>query len=396
MRILIATAILATACSSKTSTANDASPSSRFLPPAADLVVRLDMQRIRAWPQFGKVAPIALKSVQNLLDAAKQQCNLDVIGDASRIVIARRGALLGGDVTAIASGLAADKVKSCLTTIASSGSIMKVAFEGELVQVSVSDRPLASGAFLPGGDIVFVSRSGAGVEPAAWKTEVAGSGTAPAWWANLDATAPISARVATSDRVILASAQLGDPLVVRGTSTATTEALAKEDVTYLKAIFNYFEQGKAGTGRVTPKGTTTEADLTARGDEIDNLITIALPALVGESLPDLTATVSTEPRTCDDLNAAVTAYMGEGLNRTPEARKAEMTAMMGTVVPALQKAFVDACKADAWPSPVIDCHVRNATELPKFEKCAEQLDKEPRDRLNVALSSALQSAKPTK
>jgi hypothetical protein len=305
--------------------------------------------------------------------------------------------LLSGDVTVIASGLAADKVKACLTTVAGSSNVIKVAFDGELVHVSVAGRPFASGAFLPGGEIVFVSRNGKGVDPAAWKTEVAGTGAAPAWWSNIDGTAPISMRAAFDDRVVLASAQLGDPLIVRGTSTASTEALAKEDVGYLTAIFKYFEQAKAGTGVVTPKGTTTEAVLTARGDEIKALIAIGLPQVVGEPGhvdADLPGTAGTE-RTCDELTPAVAAYMAESLKLTQDARKAELTAMMGTVVPALQKAFVDACKADTWPSSLIDCHVRNATDLHNFEKCADQLEKGPRDRLNVALSSALQSAKPT-
>ena len=61
----------------------------------------------------------ALAGLRDLLDAGKRTCDLDLMAEASTVVVARKGALLSGDVTLIARGLDRAKVTGCLAAIAS-------------------------------------------------------------------------------------------------------------------------------------------------------------------------------------------------------------------------------------------------------------------------------------
>ncbi len=392
MRILVLCTILAAvACNSDRKLAPPVPAAYRFLPANAEVVVRVDLARARAWPQFAKVAPVALATVQRVLDDTKRVCDLDVLAEASNVVLGRSGALLGGDVTLILSGLPAAKVTGCFDTIAKTGSALQLTVDGTLVHASIGGNPLASGALLPSGEVVIVARAGKAVDPAAWKTEVAqATGSAPTWAAELDAKDPIATRVVLGARTVVASVQLADPLVVRGKVITASDAAAKEDAVRMNAILNYLGQAKAGTGRVEQAGATIHADFTARGPEIDAFVTTALPGLFGAGVPrDLATDAVAGPPDCSTLAAAVSAYLETSLTKAPEEQRKELEAAMGQLTPKLQKAYVDSCTQDSWSAASIECHVANTTGLARFEKCRETLTEAQRERLDTALKAAL-------
>jgi len=371
----------------------------RFLPANPEVVVRLDLPRVRAWPHYEKVAAKALAGVDGVLAATKQQCGLDVIGEASSVILAKRGPLLAGDLTVIASGLAKDKVAGCLAKILAANTPVKLQLEDNLVQARIGDRPIASGAILPTGEVVLVARNGAGIEPAAWKTEVAqGAVAIPAWVAELDAEAPIAVRTSDETRTVIAKVTLGDPLVIGGRVISPNAEAAKRDEANLRAIASYLQNGDAGVARVEPVGTTTHADLTARGKQIDNLLAIAVPALFPAPAPvDATTAAPADPNApppdCSKLGPAVKAYLDQNLATSPPSRRAELEAQMAKLVPALQEAFIAQCTADRWAAAAIECHVTNATALARFERCRQTLPDDQRERLDKAVAAALTAAK---
>ena len=404
MRILVLSALLATACGGRSSTSTPPPPGYRFLPASPDLVVRLDLVRLRAWPLYARAAELALRDARTLLADATKQCNLDVMAEASRVVVARTGTLDAGDLTMIVSGLAREKVTSCLTTVASAGAVVKPVLDGDLVHLEFQGGALVSGAFLPGGDIVVVTRRGAGIEPQAWKAEVARTATpAPAWVRELHPSDPIAVRTASAQRTVIASVQLGDPLVIRGKLVAPTPEAAKADLARGRAILSYLEQGDAGTGRLEPAGATITGELTAKGAQIANLVEMALPALLGaaptptaadDSGGDAAATTDepVPPGDCKTLAAAVEQYIKEGLDRAPADTRAAMTSQVAAMVPRLQQAFVAHCTTDGWSDASIHCHLKHATDLPRFERCRQTLTPDQRDRLDKALAAALDPA----
>ncbi len=391
MRILVLCTILATTgCNADRKLTPYVPAAYRFLPANPDVVVRVDLVRARAWPQFAKVAPVALATVQRVLDDAKRVCNLDVLAEATNVVLGRSGALLGGDVTLIVTGLPSPKVTGCFDTIAKAGSALQLTIDGSLVHATIAGKPIASGAILPTGELVIVARAGKAVDAAAWKTEVAQAGTLPTWTAELDAKDPVATRVVLGARTILASASLADPLVVRGKVVTANAEAAKADATRMNAILNYLSQGKAGTGRVEPAGATIHADFTARGPEIDAFITTALPGLFGAGLPrDIASDAVAGPPDCTTLAAAVSAYLETSLTKAPESQRKELEAAMGQLTPKLQKAYVDNCTQDTWSATSIECHVANTTGLARFEKCRETLTDAQREHLDTALKAAL-------
>lgn len=392
MRILVLCTILA-ACSDRR-LAPEVPASYRFLPAKPDVVVRVDLVRARAWPQFAKIAPAALATVQRVLDGTKQTCGLDVVSEASSVVLARSGALLGGDVTLIVAGVPTTKLTSCFETLAKAGSALQLVIDGPLVHASVAGKPLASAAVLPSGELVIVARDGKGVDPAAWKTEVAQTAAPlPVWTSQLDAKDPIATRVVLGARTILASVQLADPLVVRGKVIAESEAAAKEDVIRMNAIVQYMTQAKAGTGRVEPSGATIHADFTAKGAEIDAFVTTAVPGLFGAGLPrDVATDAVAGPADCKALAGAVSSYLALSLTKAPESQRKELEAAMGQLTPKLQRAYVTNCVADKWTALSIECHLANSSGLARFEKCRETLSELQREHLDTALKEALNLA----
>ena len=390
MRILVLCTILAAACSDRR-LAPDVPASYRFLPAKPDVVVRVDLARARTWPQFAKVAPAALATVQRVLDGTKKVCGLDLVNEASSVVLGRSGALIGGDTTLIIAGVPTAKVTSCFDALAKSGSAMKVAIDGSLAHASIGEKSLASAAVLASGELVIVAREGKGIDPAAWKTEVAQTAAPlPAWTSQLDAKDPIATRVVLGARTILASVQLADPLVVHGKVITESEAAAKEDVIRMNAIVQYMTQAKAGTGRIEPSGATIHADFTAKGAEIDAFVATALPGLFGAGLPrDVATDAVAGPADCKALAAAVSTYLTTSLTKAPESQRKELEAAMGQLTPKLQGAYVTNCVADQWTAMSIECHIANSTGLARFEKCRETLSETQRQHLDVALKEAL-------
>lgn len=364
----------------------------RFLPANPELVVRLDLPRVRAWPQYAKVADKALAGVHQVLATAKERCGLDLLGEASSVIVAKRGALLAGDLTVIAGGLARDKVTGCLAKVADSGSV-KLAVDGDLVQATLDGRSIASGAILPSGEVVLVTRDGHGVAADAWKTEVAhGAGAPPAWVAELDATAPIAVRTSDATRTVVADVKLADPLVARAKITSPTAEAAKHDVAALRAITSYLQQGKAGTMRVEPQGTATFVDLTSKGAQIDTLISIALPALFPPPPPPPPPPPSIDPNAppvdCASLGPAVKTYLEQNVAASGRANAA---AQMEKLVPALQQAFISSCTTDHWAQAAIACHVQKASAITEFEKCRQMLPDDQRARFDQAVAAALRA-----
>lgn len=395
MRFLVVSALVLAGCSkSSPPAASDAAL--RFLPAQPELAVRIDLGRTRAWPHFATVTASVFPELQAAVDAARRACDLDVYGAARALVLARRGAAPGADLTVIATGLPRAEVTACLTKLASAAAPFALAVDGEVFHARVGDRPVAAGALLPTGDLVVVARQGAGIEPAAWKTEV-GQGTAAgpvtiAWWVELDAAAPVALRTSSAQRTVVATIEPGDPLIIRGKLVAPSVAAANDDVARAKAILAYMTQASAGSGRLEPKGATVHADFTARGKEIDNLVATAVPALAaGATAPaePPPPPASDTPRDCSELAPAVAQYLNESLAKAPAERRAALQQQLTTLVPALQQAYVEQCKAGAWAMTAIDCHVRNATALSRFERCRMLLSEDQRTRFDAAVTAAL-------
>lgn len=390
MRILVLCTILVFGCSDR-KLAPDAPASYRFLPATPDLVVRVDLVRARAWPQFATVAPVALAGLQRIVEDTKRVCSLDVVGEASSVVLARRGELLSGDVTLIIAGLAKDRLAGCFATLAKASSTLQLVIDGDLVHATVAGKNIASAAILSTGELVIVARGGQAVGPAEWKTEVAAAtGATPTWIRELDAKDPIATRVVLGDRTVTASAQLGDPLVVRGKVVTASETAAKEDVKRMNAILSYLGQGQTGTGRIEPAGAIIHADFTAKGPEIDAFVKTALPALFGAGIPrDVATEAVTGPKTCSSLAEAVASYLNTSLTKATESQRKELEGAMGELLPKLQNAYVASCTTDTWAQAAIECHVANSTGLARFEKCRETLTDAQRERLDTALKEAL-------
>lgn len=388
VRFLVASlAVAAAACGGKKSSPPPAPAAYRFLPANPSAVVRVDLARLRAWPHYQALASKALGGVEPQLASLREHCQLDVFAEAKDMIFAMRGQLLGGDFTLIASGLPKDKVTSCMGKLAAS-TVVKPTLDGDLVQIKVGEHAIASGAILPSGDIVLVAREGKGIEPGAWKTEVSGTGTAPAWVTELDATAPLAARVHDEERTVLLSTVLGEPLVVKGKVVSPTTETAQREAKNLGAVADYLKKGDAGEVRVEPKGTTTFLDLTASGKQVENFIRIVMPTLTFVP-PPMPADPNAPPPDCSALAPAVKAYLDENLAKAPASNKPTLESQMPKLLPALQEAFVSSCTADKWAAAAIECHVTNASALARFEKCRQMLPDDQRGRLDQAVAAAL-------
>ena len=380
--------LLALGCGSKSSSTASAPASARFLPASPDLVVRADMAALRAWPKYDKVAPAALASFTSFLSAVKTHCDLDVAATAREVLLARQPAASGGDMTLILRGLDPARVKSCIDAAAKANAITQ---DAPVFHVGTGGASLASGALLPDGDVVLVMRGAKGVEPAAWKTEVAGIGAAPAYLAELTPE-PVAFRMADDKRTITAGVVLADPLIVRGKIVGKDQATGDAQAKLLKAIASYIEQAKAGTPRIEPQGKTVFADLTAKGEQIDTLVALAVPALFGTAPRDVVADATAGPGDCTQLPAAVDTYIAESLDKTPADRRAEMQRQVDAFLPKLRDAYRGTCEADAWSAPVVECHIANATALARFERCRMLLPEPQRVRLDAAITTALQAS----
>jgi hypothetical protein len=394
MRRLLCLAIVVCAC--KGSSPSSAPGSVRFLPAEPDTAFRIDVPRVRAWSIYGQLAPIALTSVEQLLQAAKDKCGLDIMGTATTIVGAKTGVLTTGDMTLIVAGLPRDKVTACLDTAAQAKSILSIQRDGDLFHAVLQGKSIASGAILANGEIVVVSRKGAGVDAARWKSEVeVGANATPAWWTELEPylTEPIAIRAFDPKRTVFATAAFGDALTIRAKVVTPTDADAKLDSTKLNAMLSYLKNANAGDGKVDTQGATLFAELVAKGPQIDALIKTG-----GGALFTRNAELPTEPATasrhyeCSELSGAVGEYMQAALKSA--GNNPQMADMVTKITPALEKAYVDSCTEGKWSDSAIECHVLNATNLPKFEKCRvklEEAQRVPFDKNVAAVLSAVQA-----
>ncbi len=109
---------------------------------------------------------------------------------------------------------------------------------------------------------------------------------------------------------------------------------------------------------------------------------------------DVVADATAGPGDCSQLPAAVENYIAESMAKAPEVRRKQLEGSIATMVPALQKAFVEVCTADTWTASVVACHVDNATALARFEQCRQMLTSTQREHLDKELTAALTATAP--
>ena len=395
--VLFSAAMLCASTSACKGSSSGGPPASvRFLPGDPDTAFRVDVARVRAWSIYPQLSQVALTSVEMLLKGANEKCGLDVMGSATSIIGAKKAALMAGDVTLIVAGLPRDKVTACLTTIASAKSILALTRDGDLFHASVQGRPIASGAILSTGEVVIVARKGGGVEPAQWKTEVdQGAKAVPAWWSELEPYLgePIAVRAADDKRTVYATAAFTSALTVRAKIVTKSEADAKGDTTRINAILSYLKNANAGEGKAETQGANAFAELTAKGPEVDALIKTGGGALFTRNaeLPTETPTASRHYE-CSELAQAVGDYMSAALESA--GKSPQMAEMVAKVTPPLKQAYVDACTEGKWADAAIECHVINATNLPRFEKCRIQLQEAQRGQFDAKVGAVLAEVQP--
>ncbi len=368
----------------------------RFLPATSDIAVRVDLQRAKAWSGYAKAAPVAFRSIAVAVEAVKKGCDLDLLGDASSVILARRGAGAAGDMTLVIAGLPRDKLAACPLKLGATIPPLEVVPDGDRFSVKLGGKGFASGAILASGELVLVSRAASSVEPAAWRDEVtAGTGSVPSWWAELDQVKPIAVRTQTPDHTITLDIQLGDPIVVKGKSVAATAQLAATDLARGKAILEFLTKADAGVGRLEPRDNVVHGDLTATGPQVDRLVTAALSAIGGDepAAQQPPPVENTSPIECSEMAGAVKKYMAANMAAMDPAQRTSLEPMFAKLVPELEKAYVESCTADKWPPGVIHCHVDHAEHLPRFEKCRLMLDAAPRAHFDQLVTAALSSVK---
>lgn len=386
-RLLLLAAIFTVACKKSNPDPAANAGTLRFLPATAEVALRVDLTRARTWTAWQKASDAAFRGISAPLAAVKKACDLDLIAEARSLVFAR-----GGDAsTLVIAGLPKDKATACPGKLGTSVPGLAIVPDGERFGVTMDGKSFASGALLPSGELVIVSRKEAGIEAAAWATEVAsGTGAAPAWWAQLDQTQPLALRVETPERTVTASAELGDPVVLRGKLVAPTAEQVTADGARAKAILEFLTKAEAGTGRLEPKGAELYADFTAAGPQIDKLLAAATSVFAKDTrTPEAPTGLDTSPIECSTLAGAVTTYMTSNLDAMPADQRAQAQPMFDKLVPALQKAYVDSCTAGAWAPAAIHCHVDSAQNLPRFEKCRLVLTSEQRAKFDENVKAVL-------
>lgn len=396
MRVLLSVAFCLALCSACKGSSSGPPTSVRFLPAEPDTAFRIDVPRVRAWSIYAQLSPIALSSVEMILKSANEKCGLDIMGTATTIIGAKTGALMQGDVSLIVAGLPRDKVTKCLDTVASAKSLLELTRDGDLFHAVIQGKSIASGAILPSGEVVIVARKGAGIEPQAWKTEVdQGAKSIPAWWSELDPylAEPIVVRASDPKRTVLATASFADALTLRAKVVTQSADDAKGDTTRINAILQYLKSANAGDGKAETQGTNAFAELTAKGPQVDALIKTG-----GAALFTRNAELPTEPATasrhyeCSELSQAVADYMQAAL--ASAGQSPQMADMVAKISPSLQKAYVDSCAEGKWSDAAIECHVINATNLPKFEKCRIQLAEAQRGPFDAKVAAVLSQVAP--
>ncbi|MGN6108064.1 MAG: hypothetical protein ACTHU0_23355 [Kofleriaceae bacterium] len=391
MRLVSLCALLAAALAGCGRDARPADPPSELapvfgaLPAQAEVAVRVDLTRARAWSKFEKAAPVALQLAEPVLEIARRDCQLDPTAEASAVWVASRGAIGAGDLAVIVAGLPRAKLDACFAKRTAD-----VAVDGDRVQLRRDGVAVASGVVLPSGTLVVISRGGRAVDPAAWKAELARPAAAPpAWWSELDKTAPLAVRIENPSRTVFAAVELVEPLSARGFVRTRTAETAKTEQRLANAVLEYLKQANAATGTLEVEGYIVKAQLTSAGPQVDQLLELVLPAVLDASSPGPNPEVATEPAPpsdCASLAGAVERYLGAAADRSDPATRDRLLGAKSK----LQQAFVGTCTGDQWPAVVIECHIKHAVALAKFERCREGLSEPQRARFDQAVVSAMQ------
>lgn len=386
-RLMLVAAICAVGCKGSGPEPTTSSSAVRFLPKAAETALRIDLARARTWSRWEKASTTVFRSIAPPLDAVKKACDLDLLGEAKSLVLVRGD----DDLTLVLSGLPKDKVTACPAKIGNQLPGMSIVPDGDRFGITIEGKPFASGALLPSGELVIVSRKAQGVDAAAWKTEVeSGTGAVPAWWSELDQTQPIALRFQDPERTVASSAELGDPLVLRAKVDSPKPEVATADAARAKAIIGFLTKAEAGTGRTEPKGTTLYADFTATGPQIDKLLAAGLSTFGGEpQAPEPPGNLDASPIECAQLGPAVATYLTTNLEAMAPDQRTQTQPVFDKVILPLQKAYVESCTAGVWSPQAIHCHVDNARDVPRFEKCRLVLTAEQRTKFDETVKAAL-------
>jgi len=393
-RFALVLALLCVSCGGKKA-AEDAPVSLGFAPKDADTVLRLDLVRARAWSGWAKASPIAFQAVQPAISAVKSSCGIDLLGEASAIVLARRGVGATADMTLVIRGLPRAKTEGCAAKLGSTIPGVEIAIDGDRFRVLRGGKPFASGARVGStGDVVIVSRGGTAPDPEAWRSEVQGGwAPVPAWWSELDHEQPLAVRLHSPEHTITASAQLADPFVVRGKVVTASAQAAQVDLARMKAIVEFLTRAGAGTGRLEPQDNVIYGDFTATGKEIDSLVAAGLSAIGSDPSAAPPPAGNTTPIACTELRGAVSAYLKASLDRMTPEERGVVEATIAKLEKHLGDAYVDTCTLDAWSPEIIHCHVDNAKMVSRFEKCRMLVAEEPRKKFDERVKAALEASR---
>jgi hypothetical protein len=393
MRLLFPIALALAACSDpKPKRTGEGVDVGAYLPESPELVVRIDLERVRTWPKLPELADAALAPLAEVTKHVQAACGFDLLAETRTLLVARKGAWRAGDVTVVATGLT--KLEACRAKLGTSGAL---AHDGTLYRIQLAGTPIASGKQID-DKLIIIQRAGKPIDAATF-AQLAKRQVSPAWWSQLDHAAPIAARSETEPRIVTATIEPGDPLVARARLTSATAETVQRDGQLANAIAQYFKSAQAGDVRSETAGTSVKLDLQATGPEIDRLIDLVLPTLVGApaTAPPVSSAIPPgEPVTCAALDKAVEQYLMGSIKKAAEGVRADLEARTKPLLPLLRKVFVDSCTTGAWSEAAIRCHVETAAvaALSRFEKCREQLTPEQITPFDAATVAAMKAAAP--
>jgi hypothetical protein len=387
MRLLFLIALALVACSDpKPKRTGEGVDFGAYLPESPDLVVRVDLERARAWQKLGKLTDAALAPLTEVTRHVQTACGFDLLAEAKTVLVARQGAWRTGDVTVVATGLG--KLDACRGKLGASGALVH---DGTLYRVQLAGTAIASGKQID-DKLIIIQRAGKPIDAATF-AQLAKRSVSPAWWSQLDHAAPIAARSETEPRIVTATVEPGDPLIARARLTSASAETVSRDGQMANAIAQYFRSAQAGEVRSETAGTSVKLDLKATGPEIDRLIDLVLPTLVGTPTPSVPPG---EPVTCAALDQAVEQYLTGSIKKSAEGVRADLEARTKPLMPLLRKVFVESCTTGGWAEAAIRCHVETAAvaALSRFERCREQLTPEQMKAFDAATVTAMKAATP--
>lgn len=418
MRILLfgLGTLLAFGCKGGSPTSTTSSTSAQaFLPTDPDLAVRIDLERARKWPHFGKAATLLARDVQPILDEIKAACGLDPVAESKSVFVARRQS---AELAIIVGGLAKDRVHAC------AGPERALRLDGDLLSVHRDAKAIASGKFLGSGELVLLSRAGGALDDAAWKTAQTSAARPPSWVTQLDPSSVAAAWLVHPTRKVLARTDLGDPTVVRGTLTSESLETAKRDQQLVFATGEYFKTADAGSMATAINGSSVEVTLEVKGEQVPALLRLVAPLLGGGSevavvpaappassgsgsaladatpdphvptkanVPGADLAIAPEiPVDCEGVRGAVSKYLDASIASAAAPDRAGMQRVALQLRPEMEKIFYQRCISDQWTIDGIRCHIAAAynNKLRLFEQCP--LSAPQRTALDRELAAAMQ------